>query len=307
MKVFTHNFNPTSNSGPNKFSRQLFNTMIKNHDIDIVNNQSDADVEFALIQMESLNTSPLVMRLDGIYFNSDQDYHQQNSPIKLTYDRASAVIYQSKFNKELTERWFGNHKNGHVIHNAPDLEVLSRIEPIRLFEKDDMNNLDIWCCASSWRPHKRLEENLRYFYEKASSESLMIVAGSNPDFKAIEKYNKKTNGRIFYAGELDYHSLLGLYKKSSTFIHLAYLDHCPNVVVDAQALGCHVVCASSGGTSEIVSDGIVIPDKDWDFSPIKLYEPPKLDFSSYYVIKKDPLEEIQAVAQKYYEVFQDLL
>ena len=70
MNIFAHNFNPNSNSGPNKFSRQLFNSLIRNYDVKIVNKQSEADVEFALIQLQSLNVKPLVMRLDGIYFNS---------------------------------------------------------------------------------------------------------------------------------------------------------------------------------------------------------------------------------------------
>ena len=55
MKVFTHNFNPMSNSGPNKFSRQLFNTMIKNHDIDIVNNQVSS-----IIRLEKSGKTTLI-------------------------------------------------------------------------------------------------------------------------------------------------------------------------------------------------------------------------------------------------------
>ena len=60
----------------------------------------------------------MVLRLDGIYFNSEQDYERQNSPIKFAYENSDAVIFQSNFNKRLTEKWFGPHKNGHVIHNA---------------------------------------------------------------------------------------------------------------------------------------------------------------------------------------------
>jgi glycosyltransferase involved in cell wall biosynthesis len=303
MNVFVHNFNPASNSGPNKFSRQLFSVLVNDYDVKIIDNQNEADIEFALIQLQSLNTKPLVMRLDGIYFNSEQDYEKQNSPIKLTYDRSHSVIYQSAFNRSLTEKWFGKHKNGHIIHNAPDLDLLSQVEPIN-FENNDINNAEIWCCASSWRPHKRLEENLRYFSEKAPSDSLMIVAGKNPDIKVIKKYNEKSSGRVLYAGDLNYSLLLSLYKKASTFVHLAYLDHCPNVVIDAQASGCHVVCSASGGTSEIISDGTVIPDKEWDYRPTRLYDPPLLDFSNYYVIKKDAFTDINLAAQKYYKVFE---
>jgi hypothetical protein len=51
------------------------------------------------------------------------------------------------------------------------------------------------------------------------------------------------------------------------------------VVVDARACGCIIVCSSAGGTKEIAgSNAIIIEEEEWDFRPIALYEPPKLDF-----------------------------
>ena len=43
------------------------------------------------------------MRLDGIWFNSDQNYEQQNAPIQFAYNNADAVVYQSDFNKQRTD------------------------------------------------------------------------------------------------------------------------------------------------------------------------------------------------------------
>jgi hypothetical protein len=61
---------------------------------------------------------------------------------------------------------------------------------------------------------------------------------------------------------------------------LALLDHCPNVVVEARASGCKIVCSSAGGTKEIAGpDSIVVGDVDWDWKPFELYKPPPLDFS----------------------------
>ena len=54
-----------------------------------------------------LSTKPhhqkLVQRLDGIYFNSAQDWKALNEPIRRTFEISSGVIYQSNFNKDLTE------------------------------------------------------------------------------------------------------------------------------------------------------------------------------------------------------------
>ena len=106
-------------------------------------------------------------------------------------------------------------------------------------------------------------------------------------------------------------SLLSLYKRSTTFLHLAYLDHCPNVVVDAQAAGCRIVCSSSGGTSEIVSKGIVINEAEWDFKPTKLYKPPLMDFDNCSEVSSHQCEDfknnIEKCALKYHDVFRGVL
>ena len=280
MKIFTHNFNPISNSGPNKFTRTLFNQLIKDDKVKI-SKQEEADVEFCLIQQQVHKVKPMVLRLDGIWFNSDQDYNRQNAPIKFSYQNADAVVFQSNFNKKLTESWFGAHKNSHVIHNAADLDLIKAAN-LNYWNRKFGKGTEVWSCASSWRPHKRLNENIRYFLEFAPKDAILAIAGAlgMDDAKIIP--NDK---RIVILGDVDYMSLLSLYKRSSTFVHLAYLDHCPNVVVDAQATGCKIVCSSTGGTKEIVNNGILVVEDEWDFTPIPLYKPPKLDFLNSVHIK----------------------
>lgn len=301
MKVYFHNFNPASNSGPNKFARQLTNCLVEKYNIDVTQDSNLSDVEIALIQLNHYKKKPLLLRLDGIYFNTRQDFKSQNTPIKYSYENGNCVIFQSVFNKKLTEHWFGVHDNSRVIHNAADKSLIDKVKPIVFdnLEKD----IEVWSCASSWRPHKRLSENLRYFCELAPSTAIMVIAGSGADHNIIEKYQKISKERIFYVGELDYLSLVGLYKRSTTFVHLAFIDHCPNVVVDAQAAGCKIVCASSGGTKEIVNNGLVIKDYQWDFSPLDLYDPPKLSFDEYEVQNLDSSKNlnIDSVAKMYYD------
>ena len=141
MKVFTQNFNPRSNSGPNKFTRQLFNNLIQSKDVEL-SSQPDADLEFCLIQQVVEKVKPAVLRLDGIYFNTAQDYNSQNLPIKLSYDNSDAVIFQSNFNKKLIERWFGEHPNSHVVHNAFMGSLIKDN-----YIKSSLGDRQIWSCA----------------------------------------------------------------------------------------------------------------------------------------------------------------
>ena len=302
MKIFTHNFNPNSDSGPNKFTRQLFRTMIDLHKVKIVPRQDQADVEFCLIQQQVHKKKPMILRLDGIYFNSDQDFNRQNSPIKFSYDNADTVVFQSNFNKNLTEHWFGTHKNSHVIHNAPDMSLIRNAKD-DYFKDMFPAKTEVWCCASKWRPHKRLNDNIKYFLNHAPENAVLAMAGPVSGEQIVIPDPKK----VILLGNLNYQKLLSLYKRSKYFVHLAYLDHCPNVVVDAQASGCHVICSSSGGTSEIVYNGTVIQEEDWDYKPIKLYNPPKIDFSNCYKVLSQQCEDMKPdivkCANLYYNAF----
>ena len=303
MKIFAHNFNPKSNSGPNKFTRQLFKQMQKKFNVSYTNNQQDADVEFCLIQQVAHKVKPMVLRLDGIWFNSEQNYKEQNKIIEFSYKNADAVVFQSDFNKKLTESWFGPHRNSHVIHNASDMKQVERANAAfwnNTFGKDT----EVWSCASSWRPHKRLNENIRYFLEFAPKNSILAVAGKGA---SSEMLNHRFNERIKFLHEIDYMSLLSLYKRSSTFVHLAYLDHCPNVVVDAQASGCRIICSSSGGTQEIVEKGTIIVEDEWNFKPCKLYKPPALKFNHFKHYSMAKNRNIINCAKKYHDVIKDII
>ena len=63
-------------------------------------------------------------------------------------------------------------------------------------------------------------------------------------------------------------------------IHLAWLDWCPNTVVEGLCCGLPVLCSSNGGTKELVkNDGVVIQIED-DYipgDPASLYSPPEVD------------------------------
>jgi len=306
MKVFTHNFNPQSNSGPNKFTRTLFAELINKKGFSITS-QDEADVEFCLIQQAVQKKKPMVLRLDGIYFNSEQDYERQNAPIKFAYENADAVIFQSEFNKKLTEYWFGPHKNSHVVHNAYFGDLIKD----QTFRKQ-LGDREIWSCASSWRPHKRLVDNVRYYLENSPENSIFLIAGSGyteEDIKNIQKlikdnFYKLDTRNILMLGELDYNMLRQMYDVSSTFVHLAYLDHCPNVVVDAVAHGCHIICSSTGGTKEIVVNGTIIQEEYWNFSPIEIYKTPYIDFSKSILLKNNNIENI--CLQKYENILKSV-
>lgn len=292
MKIHLDNVNVNSDSGPNSFGHKLCRQLIKmGHEVELIAN--DADVQLSFIQMSSLSCkhAPTALRLDGIYFNTRQDWHAMNRMIKYSYDCSELAIFQSNFNKLLVEKYFGEANSSFIINNGVDFDSIRRVDKLFDTRLDEFS--EVWCCASSWRPHKRLKDNVRYFFEFAPKDACLVVLGNNPDYVINHK-------RVIYMGQMPWETCIAVYKRSTTFLHLAFLDHCPNVVVDARASGCQIVVSSSGGTKEIAGIGsLIVKDIDWDFSPIDLYSPPKLDFNTVERNSIESVIDISVIAERY--------
>ena len=293
MNIHLHNVNVNSSTGPNSFAQKL----VKYGPNASLTFDSMERPEAHLCFIESIRetfNAPMFQRLDGIYFNTRSDYNQQNSNIRRIYEMADGVIFQSEFNRQLITKYFGEHPNSTIIHNGADLE---KIESIKVLDNSVINKYEnVWCCASHWRPHKRLDENIRYFIEHASDRDCLIVAGKT-------SYGQ-SHPRVFFTGDFPHNALISLYKRSKYFLHLAWLDHCPNVVVDARASGCQIICSSAGGTKEIAGpDSIVVQEDEWDFEPLDLYNPPALDFSKNIKNVLNSEYDMRRVVEKYEDFF----
>ena len=295
LKIYFENVNLNSSNGPNSFARKLIPKLQdQGHNIA---SRNTAEVGLCFIESPVTKLSfPRIQRLDGIYYNTRFDYDTQNKNIKRTYQESDGVIYQSEYGKKLITAFFGEHKNGKVIHNGADLETIASANPMQ----NEVDGRRIWSCAASWRPHKRLGENIKYFLEHKNEKDILIVAGET---QPVVKDNS-----IFYMGNLSQNQLYSLYKASDFFLHLGYLDCCPNVVVDARACGARIVCTTSGGTQEVAGpNAIVIQEGEWGFEPIDLYDPPKLNFEKKIDNSYDTGYNIEMVAKEYADFMRSFL
>lgn len=298
MRIAFDNVNPGSSSGPNSFGRKLMSEMRKKgHEASVACERPDVQLSF--INASRRFAPKLVLRLDGIYFNTRQAWESMNEPIRNSFLDADLVVYQSNFNKNLTEKYFGKPKQSVTIHNGTSIEEVSRIEKIQHPKLDGFEEL--WCCSSSWRPHKRLQANIEYFLQMRPRNSALVVLGDNPDHYC-------SDSSVIYVGKQPWETCISIYKRCKKFIHLAFLDHCPNVVVDARAAGCELIVASSGGTREIAGyNATVVSDVEWDMKPLDLYSPPPLDPTNFFVNKLESNIDIGMVTSKYIDALSSLL
>ncbi len=314
LRVCFANVNLKEISGPNLFASRLAAGLDKKG-VKTVDYSEDHDILLAFIESPQ-KPKPgvkMVQRLDGLWFNSRQDYQRMNRGLQATYQYSNGVIFQSKFNQKLVERYFGSHSQSTVINNGIELSkpepLLEESEKLQISLKSKFDW--IFLCCSHWRPHKRLKDICRLFKLVASPNSLLFVAGSNPDYADKDP-------RIKFLGMVRPEQLQLYYLIADLFFHLAWLDHCPNVVVEALAAKTPVICTDSGGTRELVKEsGIVLPDTSWDFQPHDLYQPPRLDFKRCAALIREQMAndftfnlshlDIDNVADRYISFFHQVL
>ena len=213
----------------------------------------------------------VIQRLDGIWF-SPSEFESKNLSIKKLYRQADGVIWQSEFDKEMTTKWWGSPKEGKVIRNGINAHPIKQFK-IPALEQIRQSYEMLFVCSANWHPQKRLESNIELFkhLQNFYSSAALLVMGSNP--KMISDPN------IFYAGSQPHEVCLEVFSAANWMIHLAWLDHCPNTVVESISQGTPVICSEQGGTKELVKDyGLVLREiNEYNYELTNYDLPPRID------------------------------
>ena len=308
MKIHFSNVNFGSRSGPNTFAFRLADGL-KKRGHKIVDASDNYDVFLAFIEPASKPRPDcrLIQRLDGIWFKPEE-FHTHNQNIKWAYDNAHEVIWQSEFDKGMTEHHWGE-RSGTVIHNG--IEMLKS----KSIDKTIFGDCEkLFVCSANWHPQKRLEDNIRVFRKilKTYPKSTLAIMGKFvvPELSRIAEKDPELAScfnSLRITGDLQHSQCLEIFATADWMIHTAWLDHCPNVVVESLSQNCPVICASEGGTKEIVgSNGIVIQGVPYNFELTDYDKPPRLDLDNFvlpYIIEVDSSHlDIEHVIDKYEKV-----
>jgi len=184
-----------------------------------------------------------VLRIDGIYFDIRNTFGDNDALNKKIFDSirgASGVLFQSEFSRRLVEGHFGEIRAPHtvIINGAP---IVAANRERKVFDKK------VIVCSANWRPNKRLGaivETVKRLRKNVECE--LVVIGDTGNNQVEE------NDFIHITGKLSHDQVAKYLKKADLFMHLSWLDPCPNSVVEATCHGVPVVCSNLGGTPEIV-------------------------------------------------------
>lgn len=309
MKVHVDNVDPASRSGPNSFAFRLTTELVKRGHTVALDSGKDADVSLIFIEPSGRQLAKrTVQRLDGIWFAPDE-FHHKNSNIKQIYHQADHVIWQSQFDRNMTTTWWGSPREGSVVSNGAS-NSYKKFDAVEaqmglLREKHEK----IFVCSANWHPQKRLKDNIRLFRHLKTHypTACLIVMGSNG--------HNGGESDVYVVGNQPHDVCMQVFEASDWMLHLAWLDHCPNTVVESLSVGTPVICTEDGGTREIVGDyGIVLrEDVKYNYELKDYDSPPPIDVTQVGILpsKNDlgdhPDLSIETSASNYIRIFEDLL
>lgn len=210
----------------------------------------NCNVQLSLVYLRHKTKLPIVLRLDGIYYDLDISYKAKNRLISKAHSKASGIIYQSQNSMDMCEKYLSkrNTTNYDIVYNGIEENWNGDF-----IEHEGINIIT----TAKWRRWKRLPEIIEIFKEfnRIVPKSKLHIIGRLHNNKVIKYPN------IVYYGMIDFTKMSEIYKTGDMFIHLAKNDPCPKTVVEAIGSGMPIITSSAcGGATEMarLTDGCVI-------------------------------------------------
>jgi glycosyltransferase involved in cell wall biosynthesis len=230
---------------------------------EIVNEQKDADVQLSVVGITTKKRIPTILRVDGIYYDSEDDYNSRNNRINKSHQIADAIVYQSNSSKLMCEKYLDKRSTEiiDIIHNG----IENWNNPI-IHE-----GINIVSCAK-WRRHKRLPEIVEVFksFKLLYPNSKLHILG--PMKRGASKIFLPD---ILYYDEVDENQIKEIYKTGDIHLHLCRRDSCPSSVVESISAGIPVVTTNDcGGATEMckISENCFIVNGEVEsLSPAPIY------------------------------------
>jgi len=233
---------------------------------EITDDPNNSNVQLSIVKIRKITNLPVILRLDGVYYDKADDYNKRNKPINMAYGIATGVIYQSHMAKMMCEKYLTIKKPKiyDIIYNGIDN---TDWEPPKKH-----NDINIVAC-SVWRRVKRLPEIIEVFkdfLEIYPNSKLHIIGGLYKDTYKINHPN------IIYYGQMGFDHIKEIYRICDIFLHLCKKDSCPNVVVEAIASQLPVittnVCGGSTEMCEMTKGCVVVNECIDNIEPDYIYK-----------------------------------
>jgi len=219
------------------------------------NNPKKCDVQLCFGTIQTPTNLPKIVRLDGVYYDTDRDYHTKNKSMIEAINQCKGIIYQSKWGKKMAKHYLFPPKN------IPSIIIYNGADDWWSGEKEKHNNINIVSTAK-WRRHKRLQELCKAFIKYKEVLSCHSFTNKSPKLYIIGPIRDRKGSKlipdidIIYLDKMNYKEIAEVYRKCDIFLHASKRDCCPCAVVEAIAAHLKIVTTiGCGGAVELVKKG----------------------------------------------------
>jgi len=234
--------------------------------------------------------SPILTRLLFLY---------QNFFIILNLHMQNGIVYQSIYSKKTFEKFFPKLRKidtlTTVIYNGIDLKKFTF--QMRNKSADGINLVTTGRLVGRKRIHQ-LVDVLYYVCKQFPKSKLYIFGQQREDLVNLIMRRAKELGvvdNVMLMGKVHPERLRLYYLNMDIMVHPAWIDYCPNAVIEGMASGLPVVCPSIGGTPELVGPAGKIIREEYD-----------IGFKEIENVHKIPMINAEEYANAIIEVYEDL-
>jgi glycosyltransferase involved in cell wall biosynthesis len=179
----------------------------------------------------------------------NQRLHWRQQFLRILYNgsikNASYIIAPSSQLAKLSIQWGANPENVHIIYNCVDPKVFR--SDARLVKTNDLITI---CRLVPW---KGLHELI--LVASKSNLSLTIV-GSGPILQELIDLSNKSKARVKFIGDVQNSEIVEYLLKSRVFVLNSEFEATAYSLLEAKMLGIPVVAKKSGGSAEVINQGI---------------------------------------------------
>ena len=290
--------------GPGIFMNRLL-TYMQNHDM-VRLTVKKPDIYFSTVLGSPPWKCKFVYRAAAAYYDTinQKKRHGFNIKIGKVVKKADHVIYQTAFARKMVQKILRvKAKRFTIINNGIDISPYANVSAYVSSKQH------VFVACGNWTvPAKRGAAIVKSFLSVNIPSSELIMIGNGI---------KSKRSNVVCTGKLSFENIVPYLKGCSAFVHLCYVEACPNAVTEALAFGKPVICNNIGASPELVKeDGIIVQcDNPFVFKrrPVKLnlnYKPVVQAFRDIlqkeWSVQRDNFN-ISDCAVKYLAVFEKVL
>lgn len=309
LKVLTNKGSwSCANTGKGFFIQRLIKSLIDKGVEVTCKHEDSADIELGIGKFVTPKhkVKKRVVRIGPSHFDTNKDWKKLNKRKSEAVRNSDGVIYQSKWSQNVGRIYLGDGKKERVIFNGHP--IMNSLGQRRLGNTAVMS-------TRKWVPQKRLKNTLQIFRDTFDGSGYKLIVLGECDKKLKRKFE---SDNISIRGPVSQQDVKNILAHAKFMIHPVWLDACPNSAVEALAHGCPVLCSNQGGTGELITgvNGHVVKEEGWDYKPVNLNKPLKMDTDVWAISiahmfhffpATSPCIDINNIADQYIEFFGDVL